>query len=103
MERKGILMRLREDGVEMYEKYHAEVWPEMLAILKKAGIENYSIWREGTLLFAYYEVEDMQKASEILGGSTVHDEWRKLMRNYLWEDPTTGQNEWFMKEVFYLE
>ena len=64
MERKGILMRLREGGGEMYEKYHAEVWPEMLAILKKAGIENYSIWREGDLLFAYYEVEDMQKASE---------------------------------------
>ena len=103
MERKGILMRLREGGGEMYEKYHADVWPEMLAILKKAGIQNYSIWREGDLLFAYYEVEDMQKASEILGGSTVHDEWRKLMRNYLWEDPDTGKNEWFAKEVFYLQ
>ena len=40
-----------------YEKRHAEIWEKMKAVLKSAGIKNYTIWRSGDTLFGYYECE----------------------------------------------
>lgn len=40
-----------------YEKRHAEIWKKMKAVLKSAGIKNYTIWRSGDTLFGYYECE----------------------------------------------
>ena len=38
-----------------YEKRHAEIWEKMKAVLKSAGIKNYTIWRSGDTIFVYYE------------------------------------------------
>lgn len=38
-----------------YERYHAAVWPEVLARLTANNVHNYSIYRHGDLLFSYYE------------------------------------------------
>lgn len=37
-----------------YEKRHDEIWPELLAALKKAGVSDYSIFleKESSKLFA---------------------------------------------------
>lgn len=53
------------------------------------------------MLFAYYETESDAKAAEVLSADGPFQEWRKLMRNYVWETEN-GQNEWFMKKVFEL-
>ena len=34
-----------------YEKRHAEIWEKMKAVLKSAGIKNYTIWRSGGYSF----------------------------------------------------
>ncbi len=36
---------------------HAEIWPEMVKVLKDAGICNYSIFYCNDELFGYYECE----------------------------------------------
>lgn len=33
--------RLRPGKLEEYKKRHAEIWPEMIDVLREAGIENY--------------------------------------------------------------
>ena len=38
-----------------YQKRHAEIWPEMVKVLKDAGICNYSIFYCNDELFGYYE------------------------------------------------
>ena len=40
-----------------YQKRHAEIWPEMVQVLKDAGICNYSIFYCNDELFGYYECE----------------------------------------------
>ena len=40
-----------------YQKRHAEIWPEMVKVLKDAGICNYSIFYCNDELFGYYECE----------------------------------------------
>lgn len=38
-----------------YQRRHAEIWPEMVKVLKEAGICNYSIFYCKDELFGYYE------------------------------------------------
>ena len=58
-----------------YEKRHAEIWEEMKAVLKSAGIKNYTIWRVGEELFGYYECEKgIEYAAKIQRESEVVDE-----------------------------
>lgn len=40
-----------------YQKRHTEIWPEMVQVLKDAGICNYSIFYCNDELFGYYECE----------------------------------------------
>ena len=40
-----------------YQRRHAEIWPEMVKVLKDAGICNYSIFYCNDELFGYYECE----------------------------------------------
>ena len=48
---------------------HQQVWPELLADLKRAGCQNYSIYLRDTELFAYMEVDDFQRYLEIMAAS----------------------------------
>lgn len=41
-----------------YEKYHTEVWPEVLENLSAAGIEQLEIYRVENRLFMIMEVND---------------------------------------------
>src|SRR5260370_16515173 len=55
MRRVGQVIGLKPDQVEAYERLHAAVWPEVLAMIHACNIRNYSIFRHGELLFAYFE------------------------------------------------
>ncbi len=55
MKRFGQLIGLRPEKLEEYKRYHAAVWPEILAALRKAEIRNYSIFHFDGKLFAYFE------------------------------------------------
>jgi L-rhamnose mutarotase len=55
MQRYGQLIGLKPEAVADYEALHAAVWPEVLATIRRCNIRNYSIFRLGTMLFAYFE------------------------------------------------
>lgn len=88
MERVGLLLKVKPDRIEEYKKIHANVWPELLAELRAAGIRNYSLWLapDGTE-FGYLECDDWQAACDYLAKSEVHDRWQQFMQNYL-DSPT---------------
>lgn len=50
-------MKLFPGFREEYSKRHSEIWPELVKLLREAGIGNYSIWydEETDFLFAYQE------------------------------------------------
>jgi len=43
---------VRPEDIQEYEQIHADAWPSIIKIIKKANISNYSIFRYQNLLFA---------------------------------------------------
>ena len=87
-----------------YIKRHDEIWPEMVEILRSAGIRNYSIWLSGDDLFGCYECEfGAAFAARAQSGSPVVDRWNACMKDVMVMemDPETGAQP-RMEEVFYL-
>jgi L-rhamnose mutarotase len=57
MERVAFMLRLKPGAADAYDEAHRQVWPEMLALLKRAGISEYSIFRRNELLILSLRVE----------------------------------------------
>jgi L-rhamnose mutarotase len=55
MRRFGQLINVRPDSIAEYERMHAAPWPGVIAQIRRSNIRNYTIFREGTHLFAYFE------------------------------------------------
>ena len=58
----GLHTRIKPGAEERYEQYHREVWPEVLAEIRRSGITKYVIFRAGLDLFHYIECEDYDRA-----------------------------------------
>ena len=59
MKRIGRVIGLNAADIPEYKRLHAALWPEILALLRKAGMRNYSIFLKEpeNLLFAYLEYD----------------------------------------------
>lgn len=105
MQRIGFLIRVRPDKLEDYQRLHAEIWPELLEELGRAGFRNYSLWlRPDGLEFGYLECENWEAACAYLATNEVHHRWQVFMQEYL-ESPVdggSGQPIEMLKEVFYF-
>ena len=88
-----------------YEKRHAEIWEKMKAVLKSAGIKNYTIWRSRDTLFGYYGCEKgIEYAAKIQRESETVSRWNEYMKDVLImeTDPKTGVQPQ-LKKVFELD
>ena len=88
-----------------YIKRHDEIWPEMVEVLKSAGIKNYTIWNVGDTLFGYYECEKgAEYAAEVQKSSPVVARWDEYMKDILImeKDPVTGAQP-LLTKVFELD
>ncbi len=53
--RFGQRIAIRPDRIEDYERLHAAPWPGVLEQIRRSNVRNYTIFRDGTDLFAYFE------------------------------------------------
>lgn len=93
---------LKEGKKEEYVKRHNEIWPEMLEVLKAAGIKNYTIWNTGNELFGYYECEKgADYAAAVQNESPVVAKWNEYMSDVMImeADPVTGAQP-LLEKVF---
>ena len=91
--------------IDEYRRRHAEIWPEMVQVLKEAGISNYTIWNSGNGLFGYYECEKgAEYAAKVQAESPVVARWNDYMQDILLMemDPETGAQP-LLRQVFLLE
>ncbi len=105
MQRIAWLARLRPGAEEAYDKAHAAVWPEMLAVLKRAGISEFSIFRRDQLLFLTLHVDDDFEATwKRVEADPVNTRWQAAMLPFLAAPEPIRPGERFpmMEEVFYL-
>ena len=105
MERYAWRGRVKDGYIDEYRRRHAEIWPEMLAVLREAGIRNYTIFASGNELFGYYECEKgADYAAKVQAQSAVVDKWNEYMKDVMVMemDPVTGAQP-IMEQVFILE
>ncbi len=87
-----------------YKRRHDEICPEMLAALRAAGIRNYSIFRDGSKLFAYLEVDDVERMNRALAQDPTNARWQAYMRDMIDHDvdPETGALR-LLPEMFHMD
>lgn len=105
MERVAFLLRLKPGTGQAYDEAHQHVWPEMLALLKRAGITEYSIFRRDELLVLSMRVEqDFETTWRQIERDPVNARWQEAMSAYFapLEGTRPGERFPMMREVFYL-
>ncbi len=104
LKRFAFILRLRPGAQDAYEKAHREVWPEMLALLKSAGISEYSIYRRGELLILTLKAVDFEAAWSRIDNDPVNLRWQQAMATYFapMDGLLPGERFPMMQEVFYL-
>ncbi len=101
------MIGLKPDQIETYERLHAAVWPEVLATIRACNIRNYSIFRRGTQLFAYFEYvgEDFAADMAKMAADPKTQAWWKLTDPMQEPLPDRADGEWWatMREVFHAD
>ncbi len=107
MQRFGQVIGIKPEKLAEYSRLHADVWPGVLKTIEACNLHNYSIYRYGELLFAYFEYtgdnfeEDMAK----MAADPVTQQWWDLcmpMQNPV-ADRAAG--EWWktLEELFHTD
>lgn len=105
MEHMAWLGRVKPGKKEEYVRRHREIWPEMVEVLREAGICNYSIFYANGQLFGYYECEKgVAHAEKVQAESPVVARWNEFMKDILEleMDPETGAQP-KLEQVFRLD
>ena len=105
MERYAWKAVVKEGCLEEYVRRHQAIWPELVELLKQAGICNYSIWNVGNELFGYYEcAKGVDFAAKTQAESPLVDKWNEYMKDVMIMemDPVTGAQP-MLTEVFRIE
>jgi L-rhamnose mutarotase len=97
-------MQLKPGVVAEYQKRHDELWPELAAELKAAGVSDYSIFLdEATLtLFAVQKLSTCNSAAA-LPNSPVVRKWWDYMAPLMETHPDHSPIAKPLTEVFHLD
>lgn len=97
-------MKLIPGFEQEYEKRHREIWPELAALLKENGIQDYSIFldKETSTLFAVQTVSGTA-SSQSLGTTEVVQRWWAYMADIMETNPDNSPVSLPLQEVFTLE
>ena len=107
MKRFGQIIKVKPEKIEKYKTYHTKVWPEILEMIRKCNIYNYTIFHKDNFLFAYFEYhgnnfeEDMAK----MAADPKTQEWWNIVMPMQEPISTRVEGEWWanMEEVFHTD
>ena len=103
MQRVAFKMKLFDGCEDEYKKRHDALWPELKALLKETGIEDYSIFldQETNILFGVLKVENALSLDE-LPSHPVMKKWWAYMKDIMESNADSSPVSIPLKEVFYL-
>ena len=97
-------MYLKEGFKDEYRKRHEKLWPEVAAILKKAGVSDYSIFLDEltNTLFAVQTVS-RESGSQELVREPIIQKWWDYMSDIMVVNPDNSPVSEPLEEMFFLE
>jgi L-rhamnose mutarotase len=104
MQHHAFKMQLKPGSAAEYKKRHDEIWPELAAELKAAGIFDYSIFfdEETLTLFAVQKLSKKNSAVA-LPNSTIVLKWWDYMAPLMETHPDNSPVANPLREVFHLD
>jgi L-rhamnose mutarotase len=96
---------VKPEYVDEYVAMHLNPWPEIMTAHSKAGIKNYSIFRNGNQFFYQFECEgDPLAAFASMERDPDCARWNSITGKMLDLPPgSLGGTIQFLPEIFYLE
>jgi len=105
MQRFGMVIGIKENKLDEYKRLHAAVWPDVLDVLKKYHISNYSIFQKDALLFSYFEYagDNLEIDFKRMGDEAIMKEWYGVCGPCQEPVDTRKDGEWWatMEQVFF--
>ncbi|UUP16775.1 L-rhamnose mutarotase [Nitratireductor thuwali] len=103
-EKYAFRMNLNPGQAAEYKRRHDEIWPELAALLREAGVSDYSIWldEETCHLFAILSrAED--HAMDALATNAIVRRWWDYMADIMETRPDNEPVQVPLKKMFHLE
>lgn len=100
---RAFRMKLKPGVVDEYKRRHDELWPDLAAALKQAGIFDYAIFLdEATLdLFAVLKLSSDHTIAA-LPEQPVMRRWWDYMADLMEVEPGNRPREWPLQPMFYF-
>ena len=99
--RQAWVMTLKPGYEAIYKQKHDEIWPEMLANMKRDGVISFSIYLYGLKLFAYIERETAPQHNRKPDEITWR--WWEMMAPYMDTKPDTSPVMEPVEEMFHVD
>ena len=107
MKRYGSVIKVKPEALSEYKRYHAAVWPDVLDMIKKCNIRNYSIYLKDDFLFGYFEYHGSDYKADMgtMAADKRTQEWWAVMMPMQQPLDTRKEGEWWaeMEEVFHAD
>ncbi|MDP4278629.1 MAG: L-rhamnose mutarotase [Bacteroidota bacterium] len=104
MQRVAFKMKMTPGMKAEYKRRHSEIWPEIVELLKKSGVSDYSIFldEETNTLFAVQKIEG-NMGSQDLGFNEIQQKWWDYMADIMAVNPDNSPVSVPLVEVFHLD
>lgn len=103
MKRVAFKMHLKKGFEAEYEKRHDEIWPELSALLKHAGINDYSIYKDPQT-HALFAVQKREEENTIdISTDPIMRKWWDHMADLMEVNPDNSPVCIDLIEVFHLD
>jgi len=107
MKRYGMVVKVRPDALEQYKRLHSSVWPDVLKMIKKCNIKNYSVYHKDDMMFSYFEYvgEDFDADMAKMAADPTIQKWWDVCKPCLEPLETRAEGEFWanMEEVFHWD
>lgn len=107
VKRCGQIIGVKPGQLEAYKAYHANVWPEVLAMIAACNIRNYTIFHKDGLLFAYFEYtgDDFDADMAKMAADPKTQAWWDIMMPMQDPVPNRPPGAWWadMEQVFHTD
>lgn len=104
MKRHAFTMKLKPGVVVEYKKRHDEIWPELSAAIRDAGISDYSIFLDEVALTLFaVQKRTVNNTAADLPNHPIVKKWWAYMAPLMEVNPDNSPKCGVLKEVFHLD